>query len=143
MAAHEYDGKTIEQSEGAYKNQIRWHLPNRPNITGKVARLDYGQSPLFIDTVLPANANLVVVDERKNPDPCDGSAPGCVQFGANARRFASRSAVLRTRYSLDCELGRHRSRPIQKQALEIPSRIDKSVKDQPPRIERNASRGDI
>ena len=74
--------KPSSNPRGAYKKHIRWHLPNRPAITGKVARLDYGQSRLFIDTVLPANANLAVVDEWTNPDPCDGSDPGCVPFGA-------------------------------------------------------------
>ena len=59
-----------------------------PVITGKMARLDYGQSRLFLDTVLPVNANLAVVDELTNPDPCDGSVPACVPFGqANAGTF--------------------------------------------------------
>ena len=79
--------KQSSNSRGAYKKQIRWHLPERPTITGKVTRLDHGQSRLFIDTVLPANANLAVVDEWKNPDPCDGSIPSCVPFGANAATF--------------------------------------------------------
>ena len=76
--------KLSSNPRGAYKKQIRWHLPNRPTITGKVARLEYGQSRLFIDTVLPANASLAVVDEWRNPDPCDGPnlPPGCVPFGA-------------------------------------------------------------
>jgi len=79
--------KPSSNPRGAYKKQIRWHLPDRPAITGKSARLDYGQSRLFIDTVLPVNASLAVVDEWKNPDPCDGSNPGCVPFGANAATF--------------------------------------------------------
>jgi len=79
--------KPSSNPRGAYKKHIRWHLPNRPAITGKAARLDYGQSRLFIETVLPANAILAVVDEWTNPDPCDGSAPGCVPFGANVATF--------------------------------------------------------
>jgi hypothetical protein len=79
--------KPSSNPRGAYKKHIRWHLPNRPVITGKSARLDYGQSRLFIDTLLPANASLAVVDEWKNPDPCDGSVAGCVPFGANAATF--------------------------------------------------------
>ena len=79
--------KPSSNLRGSYKKHIRWHLPNRPVITGKAARLDYGQSRLFIDAVLPANANLAVVDEWKNPDPCDGSVAGCVPFGANAATF--------------------------------------------------------
>ncbi len=79
--------KPSSNPKGAYKKHIRWHLPNRPVITGKTARLDYGQSRLFIDTVLPANASLAVVDEWKNPDPCDGSNPACVPFGADAATF--------------------------------------------------------
>ena len=58
-----------------------------PAITGKMARVDHGQSRLFIDTVLPANATLNVVNEWINPDPCDGSVPGCVRFGDNAGTF--------------------------------------------------------
>src|SRR2546428_6393218 len=53
--------KPSSNSRGSYKKQIRWHLPEKPTITGKVARLDHGQSRLFIDTVLPANANLPLV----------------------------------------------------------------------------------
>jgi len=79
--------KPSSNPRGAYKKHIRWHLPNKPDITGRIARLDYGQSRLFIDTVLPANASLAVVDEWKNPDPCDGSTTGCVPFGANAATF--------------------------------------------------------
>ena len=79
--------KQSSNSRGSYKKQIRWHLPEKPVINGNVARLDHGQSRLFIDTVLPANANLAVVDEWKNPDPCDGSIPSCVPFGANAATF--------------------------------------------------------
>ena len=81
--------KSSSNPRGQYKKQIRWHLPNIPTITGKLARLDYGQSRLFIDTVLPATASLAVVDEWSNPDPCDGPnlPPGCVPFGANAGTF--------------------------------------------------------
>src|SRR5207253_8843895 len=61
--------------------------PERPAITRKVARLDHGQSRLFIDTLLPVNASLAVVDEWKNPDPCDGSDSACVPFGANVATF--------------------------------------------------------
>jgi hypothetical protein len=79
--------KPSTNSRGAYRKHIRWHLPDKPTITGKTARLDYGQSRLFIDTVLPSNASLAVVDEWRNPDPCDGSMPGCVPFGANVPTF--------------------------------------------------------
>lgn len=75
---------------GEYKKQIRWHLPNTPVIAGKLARLDYGQSRLFIDAVLPVNASLAVVDEWTNPDPCDGPnlPAACVPFGgANVATF--------------------------------------------------------
>jgi hypothetical protein len=43
---------------------------------------------LFIDTALPAKANLAVVDELSNPDPCAPSDIGCVPFGqANAGTY--------------------------------------------------------
>ena len=80
--------KTSANPRGAYKKHIRWHLPNTPTLTGTTARLDYGQSRLFIDTVLPANATLNVVNEWTNPDPCDVPVIGCVPFpGANAATF--------------------------------------------------------
>ena len=77
-----------ENPKGAYRKHLRWHVPEQPAITGKMARMDKGQSRLFIDTLLPANASLAVVDELANPDPCDGSEAGCVPFGgANAGTF--------------------------------------------------------
>jgi hypothetical protein len=79
--------KPSSNARGPYKKQLRWHLPERPEIAGRIARLDHGQSRLYIDTLLPANAGLNVVDEWKNPDPCDGSVPGCVPFGANVATF--------------------------------------------------------
>jgi hypothetical protein len=78
---------TSNNPRGPYKKQMRWHVPETPAITGKIARVDHGQSRLFIDTVLPSNATLNVVDEWNNPDPCDGSVPGCMPFGANASTF--------------------------------------------------------
>jgi len=79
--------KPSSNARGPYKKQIRWHLPEKPAITGKTARLDHGQSRLYIDTLLPANANVKTVDEWTNPDPCDGSIPSCVPFGANVATF--------------------------------------------------------
>lgn len=80
--------KPSSNPRGAYRKHIRWHLPDLPVITGKSARLDHGQSRLFLDVVLPSNASLAVVDELTNPDPCDGSVPGCVPFGqANAGTY--------------------------------------------------------
>ena len=79
--------KPSSNPRGPYKKHVRWHLPNRPAIAGRVARLDQGQSRLFIDTVLPANAALNVVDEWTNPDPCDSTTPGCVPYGANVATF--------------------------------------------------------
>ena len=78
---------TSNNPRGPYKKHMRWHFPEMPAITGKMARVDHGQSRLFIDTVLPANATLNVVNEWTNPDPCDGSVPACVPFGDNAGTF--------------------------------------------------------
>jgi hypothetical protein len=79
--------KPSTNPKGEYKKHIRWHLPEKPVITGKIARLDHGSSRLFIDTLLPANAAVKVVDEWTNPDPCDDSTPGCVPFGADVATF--------------------------------------------------------
>jgi hypothetical protein len=80
--------KVSTNPNGAYKKHIRWHVPNLPTISGKIAREDQGASRLFFDTLLPLNANLRVVDEIANPDPCDGSDAGCMPFGiANAGTY--------------------------------------------------------
>jgi hypothetical protein len=79
--------KPSTNPRGPHKKHLRWHLPNRPSVTGRTARLDHGQSRIFIETVSPANANIAVVDEWTNPDPCDGSVPGCEPFGANSPTF--------------------------------------------------------
>jgi len=82
------EAKTSMNPNGPYKKHIRWHVPGAPVIGGRWAQVDYGQSRLFIDAVLPANANLSVVDELNNPDPCDGTDPNCVPFGqANAGTY--------------------------------------------------------
>ena len=91
--------KPSSNSRGSYKKQIRWHLPEKPTITGKVASVDHGQSRLFIDTVMPTNASLAVVDEWKNPDPCDASVPSCVPFAANA---VPRESEPRTDFEVAC-----------------------------------------
>ena len=79
--------KPSSNSRGAYKKHIRWHLPERPGIDGTTARVDHGQSRLFIQTLLPANAAIKVVDEWTNPDPCDETTQGCVPFGADVATF--------------------------------------------------------
>jgi hypothetical protein len=80
--------KPSANPKGAYRKHIRWHVPESPTITGKTAQIDHGQSRLFLDVLLPVNASLAVVDELTNPDPCDGSVPGCVPFGeANAGTY--------------------------------------------------------
>lgn len=77
--------KPSSNPKGAYKKHLRWHLPNQPTIAGKMIQVDQGQSRLFLDTVLPVNPKLNLVDESNNPDPCDGTDPGCTPFGdANA-----------------------------------------------------------
>jgi hypothetical protein len=76
--------RTSTNPKGPYKKHLRWHLPNRPMMAGRVVQFDQGQSRLFIDTVLPANATFKIVDESTNPDPCDGSDPACVPFGEDS-----------------------------------------------------------
>ena len=44
--------KTSGNPRGAYAKHIRWHVPAAPAIAAKTARMDQGQSRLFIDTVL-------------------------------------------------------------------------------------------
>jgi hypothetical protein len=67
---------------GQYSKHLRWHFPNVPAITGKTVRVDQGASRLYLDTLLPAAASIVAVDESQNPDPCDGlSSPPCTPYG--------------------------------------------------------------
>ena len=84
----EVKAKPSANPKGDYNKHVRWHVPAMPAITGKIARVDQGQSRLFLDMVLPVNATLSTVDELSNPDPCDGSDPNCQPFGiANAGTF--------------------------------------------------------
>lgn len=74
--------KTSAEPEGPYRKHIRWHVPANPVITGKSARIDHGQSRLFINAVLPSNATVTEVDEWfNNPDPCEVGEAGCVPNG--------------------------------------------------------------
>ncbi|MFO0985270.1 MAG: hypothetical protein U1E76_26660 [Planctomycetota bacterium] len=59
--------KPSSNPNGEYRKHIRWHVPELPVITGRMAQMDHGQSRLFIDAVLPANASLTVVDDLTNP----------------------------------------------------------------------------
>lgn len=52
---------------GAYRKHIRWHVPELPLISGRMAQMDHGQSRLFLDAVLPAGASLTVMDDLLNP----------------------------------------------------------------------------
>ena len=69
--------KPSSNPQGAYRKQMRWHFPERPAMSGRLARVEHGQSRLFVDTVLPANASITVVDEWRNPDPCGADNEGC------------------------------------------------------------------
>jgi len=70
---------------GQYRKHLRWHFPNAPTITGKTVRVDQGASRLYLDTLLPAPASIVAVDESQNLDPCDGpSSPPCTPYGGPA-----------------------------------------------------------
>jgi hypothetical protein len=79
-----YDQVTAKAStnpKGPYRKHIRWHMPNKPVISGNVVQLDQGQSRLYLHALLPENARLKLVDVNQNPDPCDGAEPGCTPFG--------------------------------------------------------------
>ncbi|MFN8492178.1 MAG: hypothetical protein U0350_31555 [Caldilineaceae bacterium] len=73
--------KASTNPKGAYKKHLRWHLPNKPTVSGSMAVVDQGASRLYIETLLPTAAALAVVDEANNPDPnCPAGAPignGC------------------------------------------------------------------
>ena len=79
--------KPSTNSQGAYAKHLRWHLPNRPTISGQVAMVQRGSSRLYLRTLLPAIATFKVVDESTNPDPCDGAPPGCTRYGADSGTF--------------------------------------------------------
>lgn len=62
---------------GPYALRLRWHVPNRPTVTGATVQVDQGASRLYLTTLLPRGAQPRLVDESHNPDPCDGAAPSC------------------------------------------------------------------
>jgi hypothetical protein len=79
-----YDQVTAKAStnpKGPYRKHIRWHMPNKPVISGNVVQLDQGQSRLYLHAIMPDNAKLKLVDVMKNPDPCEEGEAGCTPFG--------------------------------------------------------------
>jgi hypothetical protein len=62
-------------ARGPYRKQLRWHFPQAPEVSGRTAAVVRGSSRLQLDTLLPADASIAVVDESANPDsaiaPCD------------------------------------------------------------------------
>ncbi len=51
-----------------YLRHLRWHFPITPTLSGKTISVQQGASRLYLDTLIPANAQLTVVDEANNPD---------------------------------------------------------------------------
>jgi hypothetical protein len=64
-------------SRGPYLMHLRWHFPNTANLQGRRVTVIQGKSSLVMDTLLPSNAALTVVDERNNPDGNDCTQTPC------------------------------------------------------------------
>jgi hypothetical protein len=87
--------KASTSPRGPYLMHLRWHFPNTPNMQALRVTVTQGKSSLVMDTLLPSNAALSVVDERNNPDgndctqaPCticekgiDNAPSSCTPFG--------------------------------------------------------------
>lgn len=69
---------------GEYRRHMRWHFPNRPTVAGSTLTMEQGASRLNMAFLLPDPATIATVDERANPDPCDGTVPGCTPYGFNS-----------------------------------------------------------
>jgi hypothetical protein len=69
---------------GEYRKHIRWHFPNRPTVNGNTLGMEQGVSRLNMAFLLPASVAVTAVDETQNPDPCDGTVPGCTSYGFNS-----------------------------------------------------------
>lgn len=67
---------------GQYRKHLRWHFPTQPTTSGNLVKVDKGASRLYVQALLPNPASIKAVDESKNPDPCDGSAPACASYAA-------------------------------------------------------------
>jgi hypothetical protein len=92
---------------GRYLMHLRWHFPNVPKLKGKQVTVTQGASRLVLNTVLPSNAAMSVVDERHNPDgndcsgsPCticeqgiDGVSSACQPFGDSVNAGTERVEV--------------------------------------------------
>jgi hypothetical protein len=76
--------KASTNPRGPYRKHIRWHFPNRPTVTDATLKIEQGESRLNMAFLLPAPVTVSPVDEMQNPDPCDGTVPGCTPYGFNS-----------------------------------------------------------
>jgi len=69
---------------GEYRKHLRWHFPNRPTVSGSTLTMEQRASRLTMAFLLPEPVTITPVDEAQNPDPCDGTVPGCIPYGFNS-----------------------------------------------------------
>lgn len=69
---------------GEYRRHMRWHFPNRPTVVGSTLTMEQGASRMNMTFLLPDSVAIATVDESANPDPCDGTDPGCAPYGFNS-----------------------------------------------------------
>jgi len=85
--------KPSTSPRGSYLMHLRWHFPNTPSVQGRRVTVTQGKSSLVMDTLLPSNAALSVVDERNNPAHPERSRPPPQAYFASR---LSRAAPLRS-----------------------------------------------
>lgn len=79
--------KPSSNPRGPYLKHLRWHLPNRPAVSGHIVTVNQGSSRLYLDVLKPPDAQIKIVDESSNPDPCEDAGPRCVPYGEDAGTF--------------------------------------------------------
>jgi hypothetical protein len=72
--------KPSANPRGPYAKHLRWHLPNKPSVSGHVVSVSQGTSRLYLQALEPLDAQFRIIDESNNPDPCDDGPPGCVPY---------------------------------------------------------------
>ncbi len=91
--------KNSTNPRGQYRKHLRWHFPNKPSVNGKMVQVDQGASRLYLETVLPANAALNVVDESNNPDPCVPGDSSCKPYAKNQLDYLANTNTWRIEVS--------------------------------------------
>ncbi len=79
--------KSSANPKGPYAKHLRWHLPNKPAVSGHIVTVNQGGSRLYLEALQPLDAQFRIVDESNNPDPCEDAGAGCIPYSEDAGTF--------------------------------------------------------